>query len=54
MKSIPDQWIKEYVDKLIDLAKTYDHDNIMYQAILLRVHSVLDMVEAFRESENKH
>jgi hypothetical protein len=51
MKPIPQEWIKEYVDKLIEVAKAFDHKSDMHKAVLLRADYAMDLVKSFRESE---
>lgn len=53
-KHIPQEWAKEYVDKLIDMAKQFAEHSPMHVACLLRADHVMDMVKAFRESEERN
>ena len=52
MKPIPQEWIKAYVDQLIEAAKLFG-DTVMGKAAIERAHSIMDMVKAFRERETK-
>jgi hypothetical protein len=47
---IPQEWVKNYVDKIIETAKLFDENSVMRKACLERAAHILDMVEAFRES----
>jgi hypothetical protein len=49
MKPIPQEWIKGYVESLIEAAKLFD--GTMQASIAARADAILDMVKAFRESE---
>lgn len=50
---IPQQWIKEYVDTLLEVGKQLEPNGLMQQAVLVRAHNIMDMVEAFRETYDK-
>jgi hypothetical protein len=50
-KDIPQEWIKNYVDALINLSKELDVGGPMHEACLLRADYVMDLVKAFRESK---
>ncbi len=52
LRAIPQEWVKEYVDKLIAIAKSLDNGSAMQSACLLRAEFVMDMVKAFRESQS--
>lgn len=49
MKPIPQEWIKEYVDSLLEAAKSFGPNSIIRQSALLRADHIMDMVKAFRE-----
>jgi len=51
MKDIPQDWIKRYVDQLLDVAKQLPDGSRMKDAALLRADHVMDLVKAWRESE---
>lgn len=46
---IPQEWIKKYVDQMLDLAKKLG-PGPMQDACLLRADHAMDLVKAFRES----
>lgn len=48
MKPIPQEWIKQYVDKLLLTAEKLPEGK-MRDAILLRIDHAMDLVKAFRE-----
>lgn len=48
---IPQEWIKNYVDKLIRVAKELPENSVMQSSLILRADAVMDMVAAFRESD---
>lgn len=52
MEPIPQEWIKEYVDKLLMMAEKFG-PGAMQNAALLRADHAMDMVKAFRE-RNSH
>ena len=47
MESIPQEWIRDYVDKLLLFAEKLDGK--MREATLLRADHAMDLVRAFRE-----
>ena len=47
---IPQEWVKKYVDKLIDMAKQFDENSLMRTTCLMRAEHAMDLVKAFRES----
>ena len=50
---IPQEWIKHYVDQLLDVATKLETGG-MRDAVLLRVDNVLDLVQAYRRrNDNK-
>lgn len=49
MKSIPEDWIKKYVDGLLKGAQILGPETKMGQAALLRAETIMDMVEAWRK-----
>lgn len=50
MRDIPQEWIRKYVDKLMDVAKTLQPHSAMQASLLNRADVVMDLVKAFRES----
>jgi hypothetical protein len=52
MVDIPQEWIRDYVDQLIEVAKTFPPHSVMKQAAMVRAEYIMDLVEAFRESDN--
>lgn len=54
MKPIPQEWIKNYVDQLIDAAQLFEEGTAMRDGALVRADAVLDMVKAFREDSCEH
>lgn len=48
---IPQEWIKRYVDTLLQFAKGFD--GAMRDSSLLRAQHAMDLVAAFRESCTK-
>lgn len=53
MKPIPQEWVKRYVDSLLDAAKMFDSLSPMRASILFRADAVMDMVKAFRECDER-
>lgn len=51
--AIPEKWIKEYVDRLINIAKEFN-DGPMRNAAGLRADHIMEMVEAWREHQKKN
>jgi hypothetical protein len=49
MKPIPQEWIKEYVDSLLQAAAKFDEYSTMRAAALMRADHVMDLVKAWRE-----
>lgn len=49
---IPQDWIKRYVDALLEFAAKAGPNSKMGEAALLRADHVMDLVKAFREGEN--
>jgi hypothetical protein len=49
MKPIPQEWIKEYVDSLLQAAAKFDEYSAMRAAALMRADHVMDLVKAWRE-----
>lgn len=47
---IPQEWIKNYVDQLIRVAKELPENSVMQSSLILRADAVMDMVAAYRES----
>ena len=46
---IPQSWIKDYVDKLIKVAKELPENSAMQKACVDRAQHALDLVEAYRK-----
>ena len=46
--AIPEKWVKEYVEKLLETAAKFPRGR-MRKVTLLRVDHIMDMVEAYRE-----
>jgi hypothetical protein len=53
MDSIPETFIRNYVDSLIAVAKELPEQSPMRESIILRANAIMDMVIAFRESCNE-
>lgn len=51
MRTIPEQWIQQYVDQLLDLAKRLDEGSKMRAAVLLRAEHAMDLVQTYRDHE---
>lgn len=49
MNSIPEKWIKEYVDTLIAYAAKIGPDTAMGKAALERADHAMDLVKGYRE-----
>lgn len=49
-KDIPQEWIKKYVDQLLEIAKQLPPGGLR-DATLLRADYTMDLVKAFRESK---
>lgn len=47
-KSIPVEWFKQHIDRLLDAAKTLPETSTMRAAILLRVEYYMDLVETWK------
>ena len=47
MTPIPQEWIRDYVDKLIEVARTFDNGP-MRQAAADRANYIMDMVRQFQ------
>lgn len=50
-QSIPESWIKHYVDQLLEIAGTLPEDSKMRDAVLLRAITGMDLVKAWREKQ---
>jgi hypothetical protein len=50
MKPIPQEWIKNYVDQLISVAKELPAYGAMQSSMMLRADAIMDMVIAYKES----
>ena len=53
MDPIPQEWIRDYVDSLLEAAKEFGADSRMAQAAMQRADTILDMVKAFRDRQSK-
>jgi hypothetical protein len=49
LKPIPQKWIKEYVDSLIEAAKSFGLESKMSQSAMVRADAIMDLVKAFQE-----
>ncbi len=49
MAAIPEEWIKRYVDKLLDFAKSAGPSTLMGTAAMMRADHAMDLVRAWRE-----
>ena len=49
---IPQEWIREYVDKLIETSAYFDESSPMRRAATDRADAVMDMVKEFRREMN--
>jgi hypothetical protein len=49
MKPIPQEWIRDHVDKMLLLAATLPAGSPMRTAIVLRAEHTMDMVQAWQE-----
>jgi len=50
-RSIPEEWIKRYVDQLLKAAQGLE-PGAFRDAVVLRAEHVMDLVEAFRKSSS--
>lgn len=50
MEPIPQEWIKNYVDQLISVAKELPACGAMQSSMMLRADAIMDMVIAYKES----
>lgn len=48
-QSIPMMWIRDYVTKLSNIAKSLEQNSTMQASLISRVHSINDLVHAFEE-----
>jgi hypothetical protein len=51
MKPIPQEWIRDYVDKMLSLAATLPENSLMREAAALRAEHIMDMVKAWQEHQ---
>jgi hypothetical protein len=49
MKPIPQEWIRDYVDKMLLLAARLPEGSPMRAAAALRAEHIMDMVQAWQE-----
>lgn len=49
MSPIDLEWLKKYVDTLLELTEKLDPDTAMGQATLRRAEAVMDMAQAWKE-----
>ena len=54
MKPIPQEWIRDYVDQLMEAAKLFDEGSAMREGALAKADAVMGMVEAFRADSCEH
>ena len=52
MEPVQQEWIKLYVDKLLEVCGTFPETSPMREAILLRADHAMDLVKAWRERLN--
>lgn len=45
------EWIKQYIDTLLEFAKKHGSDSKMGQAAMLRAEHVMDLVKAWKETK---
>lgn len=50
MKPINPVWLKMYIDSLLKAAKDFGPDTLMGKATLMRAEAIIDMVEAWKGS----
>ena len=48
MGPIDQDWIRDYVDQIIEVAKTFDDGSAMQLAAMNRANAVMDLVKAWR------
>ena len=53
MRDVPQEWIRNYIDQLLDIAKQLDSDSSLQAAVLSRAEHAMDLVKAFREKEGE-
>lgn len=46
---LPQEWVKNYVDQLIKVAKELPENGVMQKSMMLRAEAILDMVIAYKE-----
>lgn len=49
MSPIDQQWVKKYVDSLLEAAKSFGPESVMGQGAMVRADAVMDLVTAWRE-----
>lgn len=49
MTDIPQEWIKTYVDQLLNFASDLPENSAMRASALLRAETIMDLVEAWRK-----
>lgn len=49
MNAIPEQWIKKYVDQLLQMADKLGPETTIGKAMMLRASHAMDLVKAYRE-----
>jgi hypothetical protein len=50
-RGIPEQWIRQYIDKLLTVAQTLEQDAALKQAMTDRATHIMDMIAAFHETQ---
>lgn len=48
---IPQNWVRNYVDQILVMAKQFEDASPMRAACVMRAEYAMDLVKAFRESE---
>lgn len=48
---IPQEWIKKYIDELLEATKHFGPDTPMGQACMLRAEHIMDMVKAYKDTK---
>lgn len=51
--AIPEEWIKQYVDKLLKLAESLTPGSAMQRVSMERAANVMDMVNGWRETRDQ-
>ncbi len=51
MHDIPQEWIRKYVNSLLEVAKSLAAGSAMQNALILRAEYAMDLVQAFRNQK---